>query len=366
MRTDYKLKYYKESKERIDINNYSYFVLAGDIGGTNTNFGVFGIKVKDEEPILVFSTHFKTQELNSIIPAVNKTLEYAQKNHGIEINDACFGAAGAVSSNHEFCKLTNAGWSISSEEILKKTPLNSIFIINDFEAVGYGINLLDINNEKDIFKVRHKPEVNEGLLKATKAVIGAGTGLGKSMLIYQENYKAYVPIPSEGGHGDFPVQNEFEIKLLDFIKKHRKIKKPLSYEEVISGRGIEAIYLFLRNSKKFKETKYTKEINESKDKVASISKYKNIDETCRETFRLCAKFYARCAKNFVLDSLARGGLCLAGGIASKNKEIFKTRDFIDEFENVNKQSKILKEVPIYVIVNYNVGLYGAAFAAIKK
>jgi glucokinase len=361
MNPDYKLGYHKEG---IDVNDYSYFVLAGDIGGTNTNLGICG--VKDEIPVLLFSLLFKTQELSSVIPAVNKTLEYAKDKHGIEINDACFGAAGAVSSNHDFCRLTNAEWGVSSKEILEKTPIESVFIINDFEAIGYGVNLLDVNNEKDIFNIKHKSDRQKELLKETKAIIGAGTGFGKSILVYEKDCDAYVPVQSEGGHGDFPAQNEFEIKLLEFIKQCREIKKPVSYEEVLSGRGIEAIYLFLINSKKFKTTKYTKEISESGCKSPLISKYKNADETCRETFLLYAKFYGRCAKNFVLDTLARGGLYIAGGIASQNKEIFKKKEFMDEFENVNKQSEILKEVPVYVVVNYNVSLYGAAFAAVKR
>jgi len=72
---------------------------------------------------------------------------------------------------------------------------------------------------------------------STKALIGAGTGLGKSILIYDKHFKIYVPIPSEGGHGDFPIQNDFEIKLTKFIKEFRGISQPITYEELLSGRG---------------------------------------------------------------------------------------------------------------------------------
>ena len=343
---------------------YIDFVLGGDIGGTNTNIGVSGIK--NNRPVLLFSLHFKSQKLYSLIPAINETLEYAQDNHKIEITNACFGVAGPISIIHDFSKLTNVKWQVDAKEILDKTPLSSVFIVNDLEAVGYGINLLDIKNKKDIFNIKNKLNLQKELLKATKAIIGAGTGLGKSILVYEDYYGAHIPIPSEGGHGDFPVQNEFELELLNFIKNYRKIKQSISYEEVISGRGIEAIYLFLKNSGKFKITRYIEEIDKSEDKPALISTYKNKDETCRETFKLYARFYARCAKNFVLDSLSRGGLYIAGGIASKNKEIFQTKEFMDEFENSHKQSKILKNIPIYIIVNYNVGMYGAGFAAMIR
>ena len=202
--------------------------------------------------------------------------------------------------------------------------------------------------------------------KQTKAIIGAGTGLGKSILTYDDHFDAYIPIPSEGGHSDLPIENDFEFQLVEFVKKLRGISQPLSYEEVLSGRGLESIYLFLRNSNRFKETQYTQEIDNSMDKTPLISKNRKLDETCKEVFRLFTRFYARCAKNFVLDTLSRGGLYIAGGIAAKNLDIFSTEEFINEFENAFNRSDLLKEIPINVITNYNVSLYGACYAAMYE
>jgi len=77
-------------------------------------------------------------------------------------------------------------------------------------------------------------------------------------------------------------------------------------------------------------------------------------------------FYARCAKNFALNTLATGGLYIAGGIASKNKKIFTSKIFKDEFENAYRRADVLKSIPISIIVNYNVSLYGACFAAMYQ
>ena len=122
----------------------------------------------------------------------------------------------------------------------------------------------------------------------------------------------------------------------------------------------------MKQSKRFEDSKYSNEIEKSTDKAEAIAKYKKVDHLCAETFRLFTRFYGRCAKNFVLDSLATGGLYIAGGIASKNKEIFSTDIFISEFENVYRYSKYLKETPIYVILDYDISLKGACFAAMYK
>lgn len=350
----------KNINKKMLNDNFSSYVLGVDIGGTNINVGVAGIK--NTKPFLLFSLNYKSKNLDSVVPAINNSLTHAKNNYEIDIDFACIGAAGVVSPFNDSAQLTNVKWNVSSKEIINKTSLKTVYIINDFQAIGYSINLLDHDNTDDIYNVRTVRNENKSS-SATKAIIGAGTGLGKSILIYDNNFKAYVPIPSEGGHSDFPVQNFFEIELVRFIKQLRGISNPLSYEEVISGRGIEGIYLFLRKTKKYSDTKYIKEIDSADEKAPLISKYKNLDDTCRDTFRLFAQYYARCAKNYALETLPSGGLYIAGGIAAKNKEIFSSNDFIHEFENAYRRADLLKTIPIYVILNYDVSLYGTCYAA---
>ena len=73
-----------------------------------------------------------------------------------------------------------------------------------------------------------------------------------------------------------------------------------------------------------------------------------------------ARFYARCAKDFALNALAVGGVYIAGGIAAKNLPMFELPAFMKEFVNCGKQQALLQEIPVYVITDYNVSLYGAA------
>lgn len=346
------------NKEQLE-NKFSSYVLGADVGGTNTNMAIAGIK--NSIPSLLFSLDFKTQDLESLISPIKETLTYAKEKYNIKADLACFGVAGAVTPK-DLIELTNVKFNINRNELIKKTSLDNILIINDFQAIGYGLNLLDKKNKNDLFEIRNSNNQMYPTF-STKALLGAGTGLGKSILIYNKNLGIYVPFPSEGGHGDFPPQNDFEMQLIKFIKKYIGISQPLTYEELLSGRGIENIYLFLKNSQQFEATDYTNQINKAAEKVSLISKYKESDETCKEAFRLFTKFYARCAKNFVLDTMATGGLYIAGGIASKNKEIFKSKEFFDEFENAYRRSEVLKEIPIYIIINYDVSLIGACLAA---
>lgn len=359
MDEEYKTKVYLK---KFNKNDFDSFVIGSDVGGTNTNICIAGVENKKIK--LIFSLHYKTKNINSINPPIKKILKIAKEKYGIRTDIICIAAAGFV-EDKKIVNLTNASWDINAEEIKEDNNLKKVYIINDFQAIGYAVNVLDHENKKEIFTIK-KLNKKDKKTFSTKSIIGAGTGLGKSILIYDKNFDAYLPIPSEGGHCDFPIQDDFEKKISEYIKKKRNIKQSLTYEELISGRGIEGIYKYLRKIEKYKSTEYTEKIDESDDKAPLISKYKEKDETCKKTFELFVKFYARCAKNLVLETLSTDGLYIAGGIASKNINFFKKNIFTKEFEKAYRRSDVLKKTPIYLILNYNASLYGACFAAVYK
>lgn len=332
-------------KKGFDKRDYRYFVLGADVGGTNTSIGIAG--VKSNRPILLFSMNFKTKELDSIILALEHVLHFAKEKYDIKVKSMCIGGAGPV-KNSEFCELTNASWSIDAKEIEKRIGIRPL-IVNDFQLVGYGMNLLD---DKQVFQaISAKPETNKPMI-----VLGAGTGLGKSILIKKDNQ--YIPMPSEGGHADFPIHDGFDLLLTDYVRKEKKVKQ-VSYEDILSGKGLVYIFEFVK-----KHSKTTKMIDKSDNKAELISKYRKKDPSCKQAFDYFTRYIARCAKNLALDSLA-GKVYIAGGIAAKNKGLFRSKTFREEFFNCHEKSSLLKKIPVEIITDYNISLQGACFAAIR-
>ncbi|MBL7054517.1 glucokinase [Candidatus Woesearchaeota archaeon] len=330
--------------------NFKEFVLGGDIGGTNTSLVVAG--VKNKKPELLFSLHYETKKLKNLQTAINHILNFAKEKYNIKIKKACLAVAGVILNNH-YAELNNIRWNIDTKIILKKTGLKKITLINDFEAVAYAVNIL---SKKDLIRLNKiKPEKNK-----VKSVIGAGTGLGKTILYFDKHSDSYLTLPTEGGHEDFPSQNNEELELVKHIQKSEKTKKPVSYEMLLSGDGLARIYSFVK--KKLGKTKITKIIDNSKEKSILISKYRKKDRICKKTFQIFTKIYAKACKNFSLTTLCFGGLYIAGGIAMKNSDIFN-KEFISEFQNNPVFSKILKKIPIFIIKDYDVSLYGSIFAA---
>ena len=297
-------------------------VFAADVGGTNTNIGL--CSVKGNKVVLHVKYRFDSQK-TKFEDAVKQVLKDAK----VKISSACIAAAGPVSPDRKTCQLTNVRWKIDA----RKLPFKCL-LLNDFEALGYAVNVLQ---PKDVKLVRNGKSNNLPV-----ALLGAGTGLGKTLLL---NYHGmYHPNASEGGHADLPVTAE-ESEFLLWCRE-----RVVEYEDVLSGRGIVHIYNFML-------TKY--DGSGTSDPAEIMKEDSPAAEHTRKQF---IKFYARCAKNFALDGLARGGVVIAGGIAAKNSNLFNA-EFVKEFMRNSTQKDLLSKIPIKVITNYDAGLFGAAFAA---
>lgn len=313
------------------------YILIADIGGTNSNLALIEISKSDFKFIL--KKEYKTASIINFSDFLNTFLTYCVDKHKILIERAVFGVAGKI--NEEKIKLTNSDLKIDLKDIKNKTSLKSIILVNDFTAISYGIEKLNSTQIKTLNK-------GKSLENKPKVVIGAGTGLGKSLMLYNQ-VKGYITVESEAGHCDFPAQNEQELNLVDFIKK-KYSKTNVELEDVLSGNGLENIYEFLSG-----KTLSAKEISEKKGK----------NKHAKMAFVLFYKFYARASKNFALDNLATGGVYLAGGIIEKNMT-FSKKDFLIEFTNNEKFKNMLKDIPIYVVKDYDVSLIGLANYVLKQ
>ena len=180
----------KEHIKNFDKKIYSSFLFGADLGGTNTKIAVAGVKKNNVE--LIFSLFFKSSEIIYFSYALLECMNIAKAKFDINLSAGCISAAGVVSEDEKYVSLTNQKMKINIDELIKKTGLKSVLLLNDFEAVGYGINLLDFQNEKEIYTIRNN--LKNIAYKKTRAVIGAGTGLGKSILVFNEENNFYNPL----------------------------------------------------------------------------------------------------------------------------------------------------------------------------
>jgi glucokinase len=286
-----------------------------------------------------------------------------EKRPGLKIDLCCMSAAGPVNNN--YCQPTNCNWAVDGNEIEKETGIKTL-VINDFLAIGYGIPTLDVNDTEQITKLPCTdgsfPEPAAG---ATKAVAGAGTGLGVGILTFSED--RYIAHPSEGGHSGFAAFDKETMELKSYLAAKFGISP--GTEPFVSGQGISNIFNFLKEKKGLKIEGILKEIDEKEDmdKPALISKNAGNNDICKSIMQLFIRMYGRFASSISLILLPFSGIYLAGGIATKNEKLFlEDHLFMKNFEiNYNPNIRpLLKKIPVYIIKDYSISLYGSANAAV--
>jgi len=330
-------------------------IFSGDIGGTTTRMQLTEFLANKRAKVLR-TAHYNNSNYQSFVAIIDDFLATSNlKNKTIK--SACFGVAGPIVNDK--VKFTNLPWVIRAADIRDKINLDKVSLLNDFVAIGYGLEML---RAKDILILNPGKPVIHGV----KAYLGAGTGLGIGFMTYSEQggYHAY---PTEGGHIDFAPTDETQVELLQFM--HKKYHR-VSFERLLSGPGLVNIYRFVRANKIFgeKENPTLRFLIESDNKIdiaATISEYalKHRDVMAARALNIFMQVYGSAVGNLALTTLPFGGLYIVGGIAPKLLVSIKSKLFFAAFSDKGRMSNLIKNIPLYVVLDLDVGLQGAAVYA---
>jgi glucokinase len=337
------------------------YLLAGDIGGTKTILRL--VQAKAGQLTTLAESQYVSADFPDLVPMVQQFLKKTQQaegNRDLAPSRACFAIAGPVVNNTS--QLTNLAWNLSSDRLAQALTLDQADLINDFEAIGYGVLGLEAADLHQL-QAGCRDEV------APIAVIGAGTGLGQGYLVRQgDRHRVF---PSEGGHADFAPRSELEFQLLKYLRDRNQITR-VSAERVVSGQGIVAIYQFLRDRGIASEspdiaeavTTWERQAGQAKtvDPAAVISQAAQAqrDSLSQQAMELFIGAYGAEAGNLALKLLPYGGLFIAGGIAAKNLSLMVNGPFMTAFSDKGRVSGLLEDIPVAIVLNPQVGLIGAA------
>ncbi len=315
-------------------------ILVGDVGGTKTHLALF--RQSNSRPVKLQHDRFSSSSYPSLDAMVAEFLTNKVSPDRISI-----GVAGPVLDGHS--KITNLSWEIDTRELSKSTNISSVYVINDLVANAYGIAGLE---DKDIMTLHE----GDAQVKGNAVIISPGTGLGEGGMFYDG--AKYHPFGTEGGHADYAPETEKDIEL--FIWLQRKYGH-VSWERVVSGMGILEIYAFLQKSDLQQSASKVSSKYDMGDPAAAISfGARNGDRTCQETMQIFLRNLANEAANLVMKLMGTGGVFIGGGIVPKNLGVLQKQIFIDYFLEAGRMSRLLKKVPVHIILNEEAALLGAA------
>ncbi len=309
-------------------------VLIADIGGTNARFA------------LVTDSHAATQDFGRC--PTDAYTGFAEAAAAMVLDKtsllprtAVLAVAGPVTGDK--IPLTNANWVIEPKKLLSDLGLDTVVVLNDFEAQALALPVLEGDDIEAIGG-------GEALTLGAKVVVGPGTGLGAAAMVHAHN--TWVPIPGEGGHVELGPVSDDDMKIWPYIER---TDARIGAERILCGAGLLRLAIAVAKADGA-ERNFTspQDVTDAADAG---------DEVALHTMSVFARALGRVSGDFALTFLARGGVFLAGGIAPKIQRYLKTGEFRAAFEAKSPHGELMKSIPTYLVRHANPALEGlAAFA----
>ncbi len=305
--------------------------LVGDIGGTNSRFGLV-------EPGSTQVSRVAVQKNDNFASLEDSIAAYVKALGLGALAAAAVAVAGPVEG--DTVALTNRDWRFTRESLRAAAKARSFRLLNDFEALA--LSLPHLHGE-DIVQIGGETPAKP----AVKIVLGPGTGLGMATLAPLPQ-GGWMALPGEVGHITLPVTTREEF---DWREKMSKPGVPFEAEDAITGGGLLRMYRAVAE---------TPRLATPEDVLQAA--LAGTDQAAVKTLDQFITWLARIAGDAAMTMQARGGVYLAGGIAPSIVPILKTGAFRAIFQEKGRLAHVMRPIPVYVIIDRFPAFKGCAAA----
>ena len=305
--------------------------LVGDIGGTNSRFGLV-------EPGSTQLSRVAVQKNDNFTSLEDSIAAYIQSQGLTGLASAAVAVAGPVEG--EWVALTNRDWRFTRETLRTAAKARSFRLLNDFEALALALPHLAGD---DIVQIGGETPAKP----AVKIVLGPGTGLGMATLAPLPE-GGWMALPGEVGHISLPVQTREEFEWRE------KMTLPgvlFESEDAVTGGGLLRMYRAVAEHPAL-----------STPEEVLQAALAGTDEAAVKTLDQFITWLARIAGDAAMTMQARGGVYLAGGIAPSIVDVLKTGTFRTIFQEKGRLAHVMRPIPVYVIVDRFPAFKGCAAA----
>lgn len=299
-------------------------LVAIDVGGTNVRFAVAGPDGLSE----------MRSKRCADFSSLGAALAAYQAETGITATAASIAVAGPVQAPD--VDVTNNHWHFSKAGLLAEAGLERLLVVNDFTAQALAQADPTAHGNLPILE-------GVGIEAAPLLVIGPGTGLGVSALVRAGD--EFIPIEGEGGHVGMSPQSSEEMTLFAALRHE---VGHVSAEHFVSGPGLETIYRLQNDS-----VKTAPEIGagalaaEGPERDAALAMLGILGSVIADA---------------VLTVGCWRGVVIAGGIVAQLRPFLEQSPFASRFRHDGVMGRLLAEVPVWLCVDPQAGLRGAAAA----
>ncbi len=324
-------------------------IIAGDIGGTKSWLAWVACDAAQQQTVR-FENVYASADFTSAEHLMQQFLADAQLT---QPDAVCLALPGPVQAQQPI-RLTNLPWVLEHASLQRVLQTPNLSFINDFQAAAAGVETL---TTADYVTLQLPPAWQMSASElATRVVTGAGTGLGLAWM-QADATGHYRTFSTEGGHTDFAPATVQQERLLNFCR----VRFPhVSWERVLSGPGVNLVYQFCLQDMTGEIPDALRHANGALVNQAA----QQGDAVAHAAMQLFADIYANWLGNLVLLYQPRGGLYIAGGIATRIQPWLQTERFLTACADKGRMADLVKQIPIYLISNTRLGLQGAVATAL--
>ncbi|MFN8179365.1 MAG: glucokinase [bacterium] len=317
-------------------------ILAGDVGGTKIHLALF----RRKGPRLVRTAEEIVATADA--PSAGAAVGSFCARHAARPDAAALGVAGPVTGGA--VRGANLPWILREQEIVDAIGGAPVRLVNDLAASAHGLGELGPADLVALQEGTARPDANRGL-------VSPGTGLGECVI--HRVAGRWEPVATEGGHADFAARTDEEIDLLLWLRAEFG---RASAERVVSGPGLVNVFQWLRVSGRVADDARFDAEAEGHDLPAMITAaaLAGSSRLCAEAMRIWVTAFGAESGNVALRGLTLGGVFLGGGIPARVLAALREPWFLEAFRDKEPHRRLLEQVPVWVVLNSETPLLGAA------
>ncbi len=310
-----------------------YTMLVADIGGTRARFALLDESgAPDRVRILAVA------DFSGPAAAIQA---YLTEVGGPALQAAAIALAGPVQD--EVVRLTNGAWTFARADLMAELGLSRLLLLNDFTALALSLPQLAA---ADLHQVGGGVPVE----RAPKAVLGPGTGLGVSGVLFDRGH--WLALTGEGGHCSLAAADARESTILALARREFE---HVSAERLLSGSGLPLLYRLVAEV----DGRRGEPLSTAEIVARAITGH---DVQCRAVIDTFCAMLGSVAGNLALTLGAQGGVYVGGGIIPRLGDIFDRSPFRARFEAKGRFAAYLAAIPTYLMLSPTPALLGAAHA----
>lgn len=310
-----------------------YTMLVADIGGTRARFALLDESgAPDRVRILAVA------DFSGPAAAIQA---YLTEVGGPALQAAAIALAGPV--QNEVVRLTNGAWTFARADLMAELGLSRLLLLNDFTALALSLPQLAA---ADLRQVGGGVPVE----RAPKAVLGPGTGLGVSGVLFDRGH--WLALTGEGGHCSLAAADARESTILALARREFE---HVSAERLLSGSGLPLLYRLVAEV----DGRRGEPLSTAEIVARAIT---GNDVQCRAVIDTFCAMLGSVAGNLALTLGAQGGVYVGGGIIPRLGDIFDRSPFRARFEAKGRFAAYLAAIPTYLMLSPTPALLGAAHA----